>query len=107
MEDNEEDEVQILKQPPIPIVDLVSESEKDNKEVEILEPPPIPVVDVDPYYEEETTHWQDEVVSMDTSEDTEGEIEMLEEFDKLDLSWEESQVLARAKGKRVQYRGKV
>jgi hypothetical protein len=45
----------------------------------------------------------EEVITMDTSEDIEGELEKLEEFDELELSWEESRELARTKDKRVMY----
>jgi hypothetical protein len=92
-----------LELPTILVIDLVSESE----EVEILEPPPVPVVDLVSEDEKEValpiTPSLEEVESMDTSEDTEGELRMLEEFEGLDLSCKESYELARAKGKRVKY----
>jgi hypothetical protein len=40
---------------------------------------------------------------MDISDDIEGEMELLEEFDAFDLSFEVFRELARAKGKRVRY----
>jgi hypothetical protein len=42
---------------------------------------------------------------MDISDDIKGEMESLEEFDALDLSFEESHELATARGKRVRYWG--
>jgi hypothetical protein len=44
---------------------------------------------------------------MNASEDTESEIELLKELYGVNLSWEESQELTRAKGKRVLAWGKV
>jgi hypothetical protein len=87
MEDSEEDEVQSLKPSPIPMVDLVSESEAASEEVEILETPPVPVVDLVSKEKEEVAHpmtpFSEGVVSMDISEDIEDKLEMLKESDTL------------------------
>jgi hypothetical protein len=118
LEASTEYEVQILEPPPIPVVDLVSEDNDDDEEVEILEPPPVPIVDLIPEEKEEvalpfTPSLEEvdptlEVVeSMTTSEDTEDELEILVEFDKLTLSFEESRELAKTRGKRVIYWGKM
>jgi hypothetical protein len=96
LEDSERDEVQILEPPPIPLVDLVTEDEEDSEEMEVLESLPVLVIDLG-------TNDEKELEPMDTSEDTEGELEMLAKFEKLTLSFEESRELVRTSGNRVRY----
>jgi hypothetical protein len=81
------------------VVDLVIESEADSEEVEILEAPHILVVDLGDCTS--LTLLQGEVVPMDTSKDSEGEMEQLKELNGVNLSSEEFRESARARGKRV------
>jgi hypothetical protein len=103
--------VQVLELPPIPVVDLVIESDESDDEVEVLEPPPIPVIDLVTDNEDEvvppSTLPLGEVVPIDTREDSEDELELLRELDGLDLSWEESRESARVRSKKVVAWGKV
>jgi hypothetical protein len=80
-------------------VELVIEADEVIKDVEVLEPP---ALEKDLAEEDEK-----ELESMDTSEDAEGELEMLAEFEELSLSFEESRVIAGKKGMKVVYWGKV
>jgi hypothetical protein len=88
-------------------VDVLSKDEKDGREIEVLEPPPAPVVVLVSEDEKEVappmTPCLEDGELMDISDDIKGEMESLEEFDALDLSFEESRELARARGKRVRY----
>jgi hypothetical protein len=96
---------EVLETPCILMVDLITESEADREEVEILEPQPVLVVDLVTDNEEEIalslTLPQGEVVPVDTSEDIKSKMELLEELDCVNPSWEEYQELARVRGKRV------
>jgi hypothetical protein len=94
-----EDEAQILEPSPIPVVDLVTESDASDDEVEILEAPCIPVVYLVTDSEDEvappSTPPLGDIVPMVTSEDLESEVEILKEIGTNDLSWEELHEAAR------------
>jgi hypothetical protein len=83
-----------------------TENESDRDEVEILKPLPILVIDLDTNDEDEiaplsTSSWED-VVLMDTGEDTKSEMEeVLREIGDINLSWEESRKSISAKRMRV------
>jgi hypothetical protein len=86
-----EDEDQILEPPLRPLVDLISESEVDDDEIGIIEPSPIPVVDVVIEDEDEIAPSMaqpaEHIVPMDIREDSEGELVLMEELNRVDLSW--------------------
>jgi hypothetical protein len=103
-EASEEDDVQIIEPPLIPVVDLVTEEENESEEedVQILEPPPIPVLDlvseeemdIEEVEENLEDEDEEELEPMDTSEDTISEQEELVEFDEFIRSFEECRHMA-------------
>jgi hypothetical protein len=96
-------EIYIIEPPPIPVVDLVTESEEEKDKVEEENEPG---ESKEPEIEDDLEEGFDEranVDSMDTSGDTSGEITVLAEFDDISLSFEELRLRAKERGKRVRF----
>jgi hypothetical protein len=74
----------------MPTVDLVSESKVNGEEIEIIEPLSIFVVESVTEGEDDTAPLSappaEHLVPMDTSEDSESELELLKKLDRIDLS---------------------